>query len=86
MERMIRNTRAVVWCVLSLRLIVNPMVEKVSAAQQGFLSKRMSRVLTPRGVNTPESQAQSCPDPSAYVLVDQQVAQTVHPQQSEQEE
>ncbi|WP_413934126.1 hypothetical protein [Nitrospira sp. BLG_1] len=83
---MIRNTRAVVWCVLSLGLIVNPMVEEVSAAQQGFLAKRMSRVLTPKGVNTPESQAQSCPDPSAYLLVDQQVAQTVHPQQSEQEE
>lgn len=86
MERMIRNTRSAVWCILALVLLVNPMVGEVSAAQQGFLSKRMSRVLTPRGVNTPESQAQSCPDPSAYVLVDQQVAQTVHPQQSEQEE
>lgn len=83
---MIRNTRSAVWCILALVLLVNPMVGEVSAAQQGFLSKRMSRVLTPRGVNTPESQAQSCPDPSAYVLVDQQVAQTVHPQQSEQEE
>ena len=84
MERIVRNTLAAVWFILSLGPIVNPMVLEASAAQPEFLAERMGRVLIPKGMNLPESTPQSCPDPSSYLVASEQIAQAVGPQRRKQ--
>ncbi|MFO0698616.1 MAG: hypothetical protein U0236_05260 [Nitrospira sp.] len=80
---MVRTTLAAVGFIMSLGLVLSPMVSDASAAQEGFLAKRMGRALVPRGMDLPEGTSPSCPDPSPYPVVNEQVVQSVEPQRSE---
>jgi len=82
-EWMVRTSLAVVGFILSLGLVVNPLVSDVSAAQQGFLAKRMGRALMPKMIDLRESAAPSCPDPLLYRVVNEQIVQSVEPQRQE---
>ena len=82
-QRIVRKTVEAVWFILSLGLILNLTISEASAAQPGLLGKRMDRALINKGVNLPEKTPQSCPDPSHYLVANDQ---TVGPQRSNQDE
>lgn len=82
-EWIVRTILVPVGLILCLGLVLSPMVSDASAAQQGFLTKRMGRVLMPRGMDLPESTSQACPDPSPYRVVSEQIVQSAEPQRSE---
>ena len=80
---MVRISLVLVGFIVSLGLVFNSMDSDVSAAQQGFLAKRIGRALIPKGMDLPDSTSQSCPDPSPYRVVNEQVVQSGEPQRSE---
>jgi hypothetical protein len=82
-QRVVRKTFEAVCVILSLGLIPNLMVSEVSAAQPGLLGKRMARALVDKGVTLPETTPQLCPDPSQYLVANEQTAQTIEPQRPE---
>lgn len=83
MQRVIGKSFEAVWIILSLGLALYLMVSEVRAAQPALLGKLMDQALVNKRVTLPERTPQSCPDPSQYLVANEQITQTVKPQRRE---
>lgn len=86
MERIIRNSRAVLWLVLLLELIFNPMTSEVGAVQPRLLGEQTGRGLITKEMNLPEGTPPLCPDSSQLLVANKQIAQATGPQRPEPDE
>jgi hypothetical protein len=85
-QRVVWKTVDAVWTILTLGLVLYLMVSEVSAAQPGLLGKWKDQTLVNKGVTLPERAPQLCPDPSQYLVANEQIAQTVEPQRRKENE